>query len=72
MLLDFLVGKYNPKLFPINWNIYTHVHNGDPLVDENGFAICDPYTTRIPKKRNGSAEHNFSAARLVEKTQVQW
>ena len=47
------VGKYNPKLFPVNWDIYTHIRNGDPIVDENGFAICNPYTTRIPKKEGG-------------------
>ena len=47
------VGKYNPKLFPVNWDIYTHIHNGDPLVDKNGFAICDPYAVRIPKKKGG-------------------
>ncbi|MDC0230369.1 glycoside hydrolase family 18 protein [Aureispira] len=47
------VGRYNQKIYPVDWNIYTHVHYGTPSVDENGFAICDPYISRIPKENGG-------------------
>ena len=35
------VGDYDPEKYPINWDIYTHVHNDDPIVDNDGFAKCN-------------------------------
>ena len=44
------VGKYNPKIYPINWNIYTHIRNGKPIVDKNGFAKCNHSNINLSKE----------------------
>ena len=33
------VGKY--KGYPINWDIYTHIRYSEPIITENGTAICN-------------------------------
>ena len=41
--------KYSEKFPPekINWNIYTHIHAGKPIVFPNGTAICNKSNTLI-------------------------
>lgn len=42
--------NYNPEIYPINWTIYTIVHQGGPIIDENGIAKCDPFNIHLSQE----------------------
>ena len=47
------VGKYNG--YPVNWDIYTHIHYSEPVITKNGTAICNTHDHFI----NVAHKHNI-------------